>query len=88
MLLFVHEERGKVVTDAAWFIARDAAATHRPTPDPGERIGIRLITFEELLLLSDEPRFWVHPRFVRYLFELRLDAQKQEVFRTLLFPAR
>ena len=39
------------------FVARDCRKVAEPALDPGERITLREITFDELLVLADDPRF-------------------------------
>ncbi len=75
----------KVVWDIHYFIARDCKLAKRPELDPGEKIETRLIKFEELLDLADEPRFWVGEWFISELLRMRLDPKKKQAFRKLLF---
>lgn len=39
------------------FIARGCRKTHRPNPDAGEKIKPRLVTFDQFINLTDNPRF-------------------------------
>ncbi len=58
-----------------------------PQLDAGEKIRTKLITFDDLLLLPQEPRFWVSPEFVNYLLQAQFDENKKAEFRKLLFPS-
>jgi len=74
----------RVLYSVHHFIARNCEKLHEPKPDPGEKISLRLITFDEFLALSEEPRFR-GLLLSRFLLELRLDSKKRDEFRRLLF---
>ncbi len=83
---FMHNNnRGKVLHDGYYFVARNCKKTREPKLDAGEKITTRFITFDELLALADEPHFWAFPEFVTYLLQLRLDPAKKQEFKSLLF---
>ena len=68
-----------------YFIARNCRFEHEVNPDAaGERIRIRLVTFDEFLMLSDDPRFRA-PDLVRELLRVRLDPKRCEAFREMIF---
>ncbi len=85
-LFMKHARDGKVMQDSYFFIARNCKKTGEPHLDPGEKIETRLVTFDELIALADEPRFWIFPEFISYLLRLRLDPAKKQEFKILLFP--
>ncbi len=71
-----------------YFIARDCQKVQDPNLDSGEKISVKLITFEEFISLSDEPRFWISPEFINYLLRVQSDETKKEEFRKLIFPKK
>ncbi|MDD5251749.1 MAG: NUDIX hydrolase [Patescibacteria group bacterium] len=85
-LFLKHGLEAKILHDCYYFIARGCRRVREPQLDAGERIETRLISFEELIRLSDEPRFWVAPQFVNFLLRLQADPQKREEFQKKLFP--
>lgn len=68
----------------AYFIARNCRKVQEPHLDAGEKITIKWITFEELLMLSENEEFR-DKGFMRYLLQMRLHPEKAEEFRKLLF---
>lgn len=68
------------------YIARDCKKVAEPELDGGEKIENELITFEELLQLSDDERFGER-ELVPEFYRMRLDLQKKEEFYQLLFRA-
>ncbi len=85
-LFLKHERDGKILQDVYYFIARNCSKVKEPQLDAGEKIKTRLITFDELIALSEEPRFWVAPEFITYLLRVQMDPTKKEEFRRTLFP--
>lgn len=77
----------KIIHAVHYFIARRCAHVQEPTLDPGERITTKLIPFDTLLLLSDDPRFWTAQEFVNFLLRCRFDQNIRESFRQALFPS-
>ncbi len=66
------------------YIAKDCLAKDVPQLDNGEQIKIKLITFEEFLLLSDNPSFR-NKDAITELLRVRLDLVRKEQLRTMLF---
>lgn len=65
------------------YIARNCYKKQPPKPDSGERIKNRLITFEEFLMLSEDPYFYekeLAGKLLRARFEPKL---KKELFNLL-----
>jgi len=67
-----------------YFIARNCRLQQAPQLDAGEKITTKLIAFEELLALSDNPAFRGN-EFIVWLLRLRLNPAEQEKFKKLLF---
>ncbi|MBI4225345.1 MAG: NUDIX hydrolase [Candidatus Sungbacteria bacterium] len=85
-VLFKHGPSGKVLHEVHYFIARNCRKVQEPHLDAGEKIETKLITFDDFMRLTEEPRFWMSPEFITYLLRLQADSDKKEEFRKLLFP--
>lgn len=76
------------VTKIDWaiytFIARDLVKVEEPKPDAGERIVLHELTFDELLLLPEDPRFQ-NFEIGLDLTRARYDEEKRKQLRTLLY---
>lgn len=83
-LLREHQPASKIEWTIYTCIARNCAQTHEQYLDPGERITNHLISFEEFLMLSENPRFRGGD-MVEFLLRLRLDSGKREEFQKFLF---
>lgn len=81
-----HIKDGKLLQEVRYFIARNCTKVQEPNLDAGEKIRTKLITFDELIALAQEPRFWVGPEFVIELLNMQLNPQKKDEFKKLLFP--
>lgn len=68
-----------------YFVARNCWYVQAPDPDPGEKISVRLVSFDEFLALSDDERFR-GAELVNKLLRMRLHPEEREAFRKLLFP--
>lgn len=66
------------------FVARDCYLQQKPSLDNGEKIKTRLLTFEEFLLLSDNPSFR-NKDAITELLRVRLDSTKKDALKALLF---
>jgi ADP-ribose pyrophosphatase len=84
-LFLQHGSGGKVINEIYYFIARDCKKVKEPELDAGEKIEMKFITFDELLRLADEPRFWAPPEFVTYLVRAQTNTEKKEAFRKRIF---
>lgn len=69
------------------FVARNCTLTDKPSEDSGEKIKTRLLTFEEFLLLSDNPSLR-NKDAVTELLRVRLDSTKRGALAALLFGKR
>lgn len=85
-LFMKHGGKGKVVHEVFYFIARNCKKVQEAVLDAGEKIETKLINFDDLIKLADEPRFWIAPEFIIYLLRLQMDPEKKVEFRKLLFP--
>ena len=66
------------------FVARNCVFQQEPHLDSGEKIASKLISFDDLLLLSDDP-FFYSPELVSHILRLRLNKQEREEFKQTLF---
>lgn len=83
---YKHNEEHRVMHEVHYYIARNCQKVQAQRLDPGgERIRIKLVTFEEFLNLTEEPRFCTTPNFVNYLMRLQNDQRKMKEFRDLIF---
>ncbi len=85
-LLFEENPVGKIEWTIYYFIARGAKRVAEQRLDAGEKIALRPVTFDELLALSDDPRF-IEREFVPLLLRARLDPVRREELRAKLFGA-
>lgn len=83
-LLRENDPVGKMEWTVYTFIARNCTLDRTPHLDAGERITTRLVSFEEFLMLADDPLFY-SPEFVSDLLRMRLETDKRDAFRKLLF---
>jgi len=79
-------DNSKILHDVYYFIARDCAKTAEPQLDAGEKISVRLISFDAFLELVEDPRFWMSAEFKNYMLRAKFDEKKKEEFRKILFP--
>jgi ADP-ribose pyrophosphatase len=82
-----HEEikDGKVLWDSHYFVARNCVKVQEQELDGGEKISVRLISFEDFLDLVDNPKFHIAPEFALFLSRIRADEAKRAEFKKLLF---
>lgn len=66
------------------FLARNCRFKQTPVFDAGEKITTELISFDDLLLLADNPRFYERELAIPFL-QMRLDEKLKEAFRQKLF---
>ncbi|MFA5925904.1 MAG: NUDIX domain-containing protein [Parcubacteria group bacterium] len=74
----------KIVWTVHSFIARDCIKKQDPDPDAGEKLESKLVTFEELLKLSDDPSFY-EGELKNSFLRARFEKKYREEFRKLLF---
>lgn len=74
----------KVIYSIHYFIARNCLKTKEPQLDPGERISLKFITLDELLLLSDDPKFR-EGDLVNLFLRMRLHSEERQAFEKAVF---
>jgi len=84
-LLDQHSLTAKVLHQIYVFVAKNCQKIQEPQLDSGERIETMLVSFDEFLVLSDNPKFWVSPIFINMLLQARLDEGKKEELRKEIF---
>lgn len=75
---------GKIVWTIYTYVARDCFRWQPPRPDAGEKITVKLVSFEEFLALADEPDFY-NPELVNYMLRARADKKIYKKFHKFLF---
>ena len=75
---------GKIEWTVYTYIARNCIEKQAPHLDPGEKITIRLIDFEDFLMLSEDPSFYER-ELIGVLLRARFDPKTKEEFYSLLF---
>ena len=75
----------KIVWQIHHFLARNCRLVQSQSLDSGEKIKTKLVSFDDFLMLSEDPNFWETDLKI-FLFEMRLHPEKRDEFRTLLFP--
>ena len=85
-LFMEHGKDGKVIHHVAYFIARDCKKIQEPILDPGEKISLKTIDFEELMAMAEDPRFWIPSEFRMEFLRMQFDPAQKEAFRKNLFP--
>jgi hypothetical protein len=67
-----------------YYVAHDCELKQEPELDSGEKIFLRLISFDEFMMMSEDDSFR-HGDLKKELLYLRLHPDKQEEFRKFLF---
>ncbi|MDD2693963.1 MAG: NUDIX hydrolase [Candidatus Gracilibacteria bacterium] len=76
---------GNIATYTYFYIARNVRKIQEVQPDPGEKIRVFSVTFDEFIELSSNPRFHHHWPIIPILYEARLDPTKKEELRKIFF---
>lgn len=84
-LLDQHSLTAKVLHQIYVFVARNCQKIQEPHLDSGERIETRLVSFDEFLELSENPKFWVSPIVTNILLRARFNKDKKEELRKKIF---
>jgi ADP-ribose pyrophosphatase len=74
-----------VMTYTHYYIARDCRQIQEISPDPGEKIQLVEVSFDELLELVSDKRFHHHWNLLPIFYEARLFEEKKQELRTLWF---
>ncbi len=80
-----YESDGKIQWTSYFFIARNCQKVAEPNLDPGERIEVKPVTFEEFIERATDDTFWTTQRFVIDLYRMLLKPEELETFRTRIF---
>lgn len=83
---FRYDGTGNVMTYTEYFIARDCQYIQPITPDPGEKIQLYPVTFDELLTLTDDPRFHHHWNLLPFFYDAKISPQKYHELADLFSP--
>ena len=75
---------GKMVWTVYTYIARDCIFWQAPRPDAGEKISVKLISYDEFLKLADTPDF-SGDELAKQLLRTRGDKKEYKKFHKLLF---
>lgn len=75
----------KIIWTVYTFIARNCFYKQPPHLDAGEKITTRLISFDEFLMLSEDPAFYEKRELYGAFIRARFDKKFQEEFHNLLF---
>lgn len=84
-LWHVFDGTGNVATYTYFFIARNVYPIGDISPDPGEKIRLFTVSFDEFLELSSDVRFHHHWSIIPLLYEARMNPSKKEALRKLFF---
>ena len=74
-----------VTTSVYYYIARDCYQVWDIIPDPGEKIKLFIVTFDELIELSSHPGFHHHWNLLPIFYEARLYPEKKEELRKIFY---
>jgi ADP-ribose pyrophosphatase len=80
-----YQNRGNIDWDTYFFIARNCKKVSEPNLDPGERIAVKQVRFDEFLQITSRDNFWGLPHMIIDILRLRLDPTALEVFKKRLF---
>lgn len=73
-----------IIAYTHFYIARDAYKVSEVVPDPGEKVVVKHISYDEFLLLSENPDF-VNWSISRDLFLARLYEEKYDELKRVIF---
>lgn len=80
---FEHESN-KIDWTLHVFIARACMLIGKQTLDPGEKITLQEVSFDEFISIASTEQFWGGP-IIKEVLRMRLEPQELEVFRKRLF---
>ncbi|MDI6777666.1 MAG: NUDIX hydrolase [Patescibacteria group bacterium] len=83
-LLKKYEPYSKIVWNVYTYLAKNCEYKKEQRLDAGEKIKLKLLTFEEFLMLSDEPTFR-HKSLKDMLIRARFNKKSRKEFKKLLF---
>ncbi len=74
-----------VATSVHYYIAHDCYQIADILPDPGEKIELFSVSFDEFLELSSHPGFHHHWNLLPILYEARIHSEKKETLKKLFY---
>lgn len=80
----VYEFGGKIEWPIYLYIARNSKKVEEPHLDPGEKIEVKEVGFEEFMEITTDETFWAQ-LIVNDFLRMKLDPQKLAEFRKRLF---
>ncbi len=80
-----HHPAGKILWDGYTYIARNALYQEAPHLDAGEKIEVKLISFDEFLALADNPAFRGRELLLEPLVRARYDEKARDELHVALF---
>lgn len=84
-LLKTFEGHGKIIWPTYLFAARNCRKVQEPALDPGEKIEVVKVPFEEFLDITSSEDFWGQ-NVANEILRTRLDEEKLAAFKQKLFP--
>jgi ADP-ribose pyrophosphatase len=79
-----YESRGKVTSTIYFYIARDCKKVSEQKLDSGEKIKVSLISFEDYLKLTDNPKAYLGESLID-LYKARLDKKYKNYLKKTFF---
>lgn len=86
-LLKTYESEGKIQWDTQLFAARNCKKVAEPNLDPGEKIEVKEVSFDEFLNIVSSEKFWGRD-VANDILRMRLDKKMLEEFRQKLFSIK
>jgi len=68
-----------------YYIAKDCVEVGDLILDPGEKIRVKKISFDQFIRLVEKPNFWCSRHFSKFLFLMRLNKKMKNEFYKELF---
>ena len=87
-LFKVYKKDGKIDWPTYFYIARNCRKAAEPQLDPGEKIQVKPVSFEEFMEVSTRDDFWGTKDIVIDLLKFKLDNTNLELFKKQLFQTR
>ena len=78
---------GNIARFTHFYVAKNIVQIQDIRSDPGEKIRVFFVDFEEFLALSSDIRFHHHWSLIPLLYEARINSEKKEELRKLFFWA-
>ncbi|HSW48509.1 MAG TPA: NUDIX hydrolase [Candidatus Saccharimonadales bacterium] len=82
-LIKTYENEGKIEWNIYLFVARNCKKVSEPHLDPGEKIEVKEVSFDEFLEIVSSEKFWGRD-IANDILRMRLDSKKLEKFKAKL----